>query len=320
VHYRTLLGSPVEIEGPGGNRIACQVAGPPDAPPVVLTSGIGCGPVFYRHIAPVLAERYRTVYWDYRAHGESGLAPDGRSYRIEDHSRDLDTVIRALTDRPPFLVGFSMGVQVTLEWVRRHERAGVLAYVFLLGMPHNPLYTHWFWGSTIMRRSLAGALDIGGARIVPRLHFLSKAVLRNRFSYTVARRTGLVTDDFTWRDYDEFIHYSSGVRPDAYLRTAVGVLDHAADDVWERLDAPVLYAWSGRDRIVPTSECQSSARGLKDARTHELDGRSHAGMVESGRELALEIRDFLDAHAPGRTSDTLSNRTTTERPRLETRP
>ena len=292
---RTLLGSPVTIEGPGGNRIACQVAGPPDAPPVILTSGIGCGPVFYTFIGPELARRYRTIFWDYRAHGDSELSRDRKAYRVVDHAGDLEAVVRTLTDRPPLMVAFSMGVQVTLEWIKRYDTSGIPGYVFLLGMPLNPLHNSWFWGSKTMRRTLNGLLNVGGDRVVHRLHPLSKAVLRTRFSYAVALKMGLVTPDFSWRDYYEFICYSSGVRPDAYLRTAVGVLEHDATAVWDKLETPTLFIAADGDMLVPARDCEGFSGGLTAGRYEELAGRSHAGTVEEGQRLARKIGEFVDA-------------------------
>jgi len=266
---------------------------------VILTSGIGCGPVFYTHIGPELAKRYRTIFWDYRAHGESALSRDRRAYRIKDHADDLEAVVRAHTDRPPLMVAFSMGVQVTLEWLRRYEATDIPGYVFLLGMPLNPLHNNWFWGSKTMRRTLNGLLNIGGDRVVHRLHPVSKAVLRSRFSYAAALRMGLVTPEFSWRDYYEFICYSSGVRPDAYLRTAVGVLEHDATDVWEKLDTPTLFLAADRDMLVPAHDCAGFSTTLTTGRYEELMGRSHAGTVEEGRVLARKVREFVDAHVHG---------------------
>jgi pimeloyl-ACP methyl ester carboxylesterase len=291
---RTLLGSPVDVVGLRGNRIACQVAGPPNAYPVILTSGIGCGPVFFRDIGPKLARSYRTIFWDFRAHGQSDLAPDGRSYRPQDHAEDLQAVIRTLADRPPVMIGFSMGVQVTMEWIRRFDASGVPAYVFLLGTPFNPLRQSRLWGSERIRKGLDSLLDAGADRVLPRLHVISKALLRSRLSYAVAKRTEWVTSDFSWRDYSEFINYSSGVRPDAYLRTATGLLEHDATEVWQRIDSPIMYVWGGHDRIVPTEECRNAARLLSEAQTSELEGRSHAGSVEAGQELALKVSAFID--------------------------
>jgi 3-oxoadipate enol-lactonase len=294
MRHDTLLGSPLAIEGSRGNRIACTVAGPHRAQPVVVTSGIGCGPVFFKHIAPALARDYRVVFWHYRAHGPSGKAPDGRSYRVEDHATDLDDVVRRLCAAPPVLVGFSMGVQVTVEWFARHGRRGVPACVFLLGTPRNPLRASRLWGSERLRRLVERVLDAGGDRVARGLHPVSKAVLRNRLSYEIAVRWGLVTRDFAFGDYLEFIRYSTGVEPDAYLRTATGVLAHDALETWRGLEVPTLYVAGERDFIVPAAECRGVVRDHPDLRYRELRRRSHAGMVEEGPALARAIKAFVD--------------------------
>jgi pimeloyl-ACP methyl ester carboxylesterase len=165
-------------------------------------------------------------------------------------------------------------------------------------MPCNPLRNHWLWGSRLTRDAIDGMLDAGGDRVVPRLHPLSKAVLRNRLSYAVATATGLVSPDFGYADYHEFICYSSGVRPDAWLRTATGVLEHDALDAWVKLDAPALFVAAERDLLVPARECRSVAPLLASVEYGELGGRSHAGMVEAGPALAERIVAFVDAHAP----------------------
>lgn len=295
---KTRLGFPVDVIGHDGNRIACQVAGPADAPPVLLTSGIGCGPVFYRDIAPELARSYRVVFWDFRAHGDSELAPDERSYRVIDHARDMDSVVTQLNSRPPLMISFSMGVQVTMEWIKHFEGEdgrSIPGYVFLLGTPRNPLRRHWFWGNEKMRQTVDRTLDHGGDAVVKRLHPVSKAVLRNRLSYAIAHRIGLVSRAFSYRDYLEFIRYSTGVRPDAYLRTATGLLEHDALDTWAKLDVPTLYIAAEKDFIVPARECRDVVPLHTAVHYAEIGGRSHAGTVESGQELAHAVREFVDA-------------------------
>lgn len=293
---KTRLGTPAPVEGAEGNRIACQVAGPEQSQPVVLTSGIGCGPVFYRHIGPELARDHRVIFWDFRAHGDSGPAPNGSGYLIRDHADDLAAVVRELTDRPPVMIGFSMGVQVTVEWFKRWRPESIPACVFLLGTPRNPLRSHWIWGNTALRTTVDRLLDAGGDRLVASLHPLSKAVLRSGLSHAIATQTGLVSEAFSRRDYQEFINYSSGVRPDRYLRTATGVLEHDALDAWSELQVPTLYIAGERDFLVPAAECRGVTSAHQNLTYSELLGRSHAGTVEGGPHLARGVRAFIAEH------------------------
>jgi pimeloyl-ACP methyl ester carboxylesterase len=250
--------------------------------------------VFYKDLAPLLAQRYRVIFWDYRAHGRSERAGDGRSYAIADHADDLNCVIEALSERPPCLVSFSMGVQVTVEWARRWEDGAVPGYVFLLGTPRNPLYRHWFWGSPQLRHFLETWLESPAGSVIPHLHPVTKGVLRTRLAYEVALRTELVSPDFSYGDFLEFITYSSGVRPDAYLRCALGALEHNGVDQWQRLESPALYIAGQKDLIVPAAVCRDLSELLPDGRYHETDEASHAGSVEAGPAMARAVIHFLD--------------------------
>ena len=78
----------VFVTGPHGNRLACTLFGEQHQRTVVLTSGIGCGPVFVRTLAREFAKDHRVVYWDYRSHGRSDLAPAGTGYSIAEHAAD----------------------------------------------------------------------------------------------------------------------------------------------------------------------------------------------------------------------------------------
>ncbi len=151
-------------------------------------------------------------------------------------------------------------------------------------------------------------LNAGGDIIVPHLHPMSKAVLRNRLSYAIAIKTGLVSKAFSYRDFYEFICYSSGVRPDAYLRTATGVLEHDALDYWERLDTPTLFLAAENDLIVPAQECRSASARLPQGQYSEIKSASHAGMVEAGKQLAQAIQLFIDAHMVGKESTVFNDR------------
>jgi len=196
-------------------------------------------------------------------------------------------------------MGFSMGVQVTVEWARRWAETA-RSFVFLLGMPCNPLRSHVVLGNRVFRRAADLCLDfgLGVAARRPSVHLLSKTALRSRLSYAIARGTGLVTGRFTAEDFGEFIRYSSAVQPDAYLRCATGVLGHDAVETWRRLETPTLFLSAERDVLVPAWDCKRVSSEHPNAVYDELGGASHAGTVEAGDALARRIRAFVETHAP----------------------
>jgi pimeloyl-ACP methyl ester carboxylesterase len=95
--------------GSDGNSIAGDVWGDPAGPLVILQHGGGQT----RHAWKGAGERlgaagYRAVALDARGHGDSAWAADGR-YDQDAMIGDVKSVIAALDDRKPVLVGASMG-------------------------------------------------------------------------------------------------------------------------------------------------------------------------------------------------------------------
>jgi pimeloyl-ACP methyl ester carboxylesterase len=283
---------PIFIRGADHVRLACRVLGTQHRRSVILTSGIGCGPVFLIKLARELARDHRVVYWDYRGHGDSAPAPSGSGYRIQDHARDLDCVVRTFSpSHRPTMVGFSMGVQVSVEWTRLRP-AGACAHVFMLGVPRNPLHR------TILLRRRAAIVADGIARGAgPLLNLIqpaSRLALRTPFTYLLARSLGVVREGCPLGEFSDFVRYATAVPLDAYLRCCAGLLDHDATEAFMSLREPVLMMAGQRDVFIDFDECRALAAALPNARFEPLPSASHAGSIEYGTYVGSRVRSFVD--------------------------
>lgn len=100
--------SPVWFTGGSGNRLAADVSGPDDGPPVLLLHGGGQTRHSWSKAHQTLAqEGYRVISLDARGHGESDWIEDG-DYSNQSQVDDLVAVINTL-EAVPALVGASMG-------------------------------------------------------------------------------------------------------------------------------------------------------------------------------------------------------------------
>ncbi len=102
--------TPVEFKGRDGNRLAADVAGSADAPPVVFFHGGGQTRHAWGTTLEVLAgEGWRAYTVDLRGHGDSEWVPDG-DYTLDGFSGDVHAVATSLGDgQLPVLVGASLG-------------------------------------------------------------------------------------------------------------------------------------------------------------------------------------------------------------------
>jgi non-heme chloroperoxidase len=114
----------INLAGRDGNRLAADVAGPENGPPVVLPHGGGQT----RHswgttLGALAGQGWRAYSVDLRGHGESEWAPDG-DYSLDAFAGDV-LAVRAALDRTPALVGASLGGVAALAAVGEHPGAGV---------------------------------------------------------------------------------------------------------------------------------------------------------------------------------------------------
>jgi pimeloyl-ACP methyl ester carboxylesterase len=109
----------VTLAGAGLQLVGEYRPGRDDRPPVLLLHGGGQT----RHSWAKTAERLANAGWpayalDLRGHGDSDWAPDG-DYSLDAYVADLLAVIDTL-DRPPVLVGASLGGMTSLQLAGEH--------------------------------------------------------------------------------------------------------------------------------------------------------------------------------------------------------
>ncbi|MSO41790.1 MAG: alpha/beta hydrolase [Solirubrobacterales bacterium] len=127
--------------------------------PLVLLHGISATRRYVVHGSKLLPRSgRRTIAYDARGHGESDPAPADQGYSYAELAQDLGRVIEGSCDRPPVLVGHSMGCHTVAAFALEHpdEVAGaVLISPASLGLPAaEEVLAHW--------DRLADGLDSGG--------------------------------------------------------------------------------------------------------------------------------------------------------------
>ncbi|HZQ59898.1 MAG TPA: alpha/beta hydrolase [Casimicrobiaceae bacterium] len=109
---RRLPGAPEPARywpGANGVRLAGDEWGSPGAPLVILLHGGGQTRHAWKNVgAKLAAAGFRAIAFDARGHGDSDWAPDGR-YGQDVMVEDLVSLVHALGDARPALVGASMG-------------------------------------------------------------------------------------------------------------------------------------------------------------------------------------------------------------------
>ena len=122
-----------EIISHDGVPLNVVETGNPDGAPVVFLHGFSQSYLSWRAQLddPDLAQRFRLVALDLRGHGASGKPWVGEAYQgYEPWADDLATVMQALDIHQPWLVAWSFGGFVALDYVRRHGQTPLAGLLF----------------------------------------------------------------------------------------------------------------------------------------------------------------------------------------------
>jgi pimeloyl-ACP methyl ester carboxylesterase len=120
-----------ELRGRDGNRLAADVVGDEQGPPVVLLHGGGQTRHSWGTTLQVLgAAGWHAYSVDLRGHGESEWAADG-DYTLDAFAGDVLAISHALP-RPPALVGASLGGLASLAAIGEHPDETVATALVLV--------------------------------------------------------------------------------------------------------------------------------------------------------------------------------------------
>lgn len=255
----TSIDREIEIPGVGLTRVR-DIAGPPDAPAIVLLHGLGAtarlnwGPSFR-----ALSEHFRIVAVDHRGHGRGART---WWFRLEDCADDVAAVADCLGIERFVPVGYSMGGPVAkLVWRRHRSRVMGLvlcatAYRFTRGVPH---------------------------RVSPALPVLANAV---RLLPLQAHQR--MVDNMLLRVRDERLRERvreefAGHDPVTVLQAA-GAVGSFSSRAWlGEIDVPTAVLVTGRDLTVPPRRQRRMAALIPNSRLLEVDGDHVACVAAADR-------------------------------------
>jgi 3-oxoadipate enol-lactonase len=249
------------------NGIAFTIAGPDDAPVLVLSNSLGTTLDMWSPQLDAFARQYRVVRYDTRGHGASS-APSG-AYALDALGRDVLAVLDALDIERAHFCGISMG-GLTGQWLGAHagERIGKL----------------------ILANTAARIGTVEGWR-------QRAAAVRTHGMNDVADGAGgrWFTADFASRERAVVARLTDSLRatpPNGYAGCCDAL---AAADLREAIGAiaaPTLVIAGRFDPVTTVDDAKSIAERIPGARVATLDA-SHLSNVEAAQAFNSTVLAFL---------------------------
>lgn len=271
--------------------IFCREAGPADAPVLLLPHGYPCSSFQYRRLMPALADRWRTIAFDWPGFGYSSTPdPSAFGYDFDAYADVLARVADTLGLDRYALWLHDYGSQIGLRHAIAHpDRIAALIiqngdiYKDVLGPKYETIKAWWADKTAEKHRPLEDAVSEEGFR---------------------AEFVGEVAEDIAARVPPDLwkLHWPLMDTP-ARRRVAVGLMEKLeANLAWfpryqkylRDRHPPAMIVWGPEDGYMPETSARAYHRDLPDAELHLLKGAGH-WLLETHFDEALPlVRGFLD--------------------------
>lgn len=292
------VGLHVEIDELDPARGVPAGAGPADgALPIIFVHGYGLSQDCFHYQRAELRGKYRLIFADQRAHGQSGRGAAERS-TIDQLGRDLRTIIEAVVPNGPIvLVGHSMGGMTILtlagqdpEFFRRR-----VVGVGLLATTSGELFDEPFGLPVLMSRALNRVAPVALTAAMRRQPLIEAArhqatdlvfALTNRYSFgsrVSPTLTKFVADMVADTPIDVIAEYLGALQ--VFNRSeAVAVLE----------GIETLIIVGDRDRVTPLPHSIEIVRRAPHAEFVLLPDTGHMLMLERYAEVNRHLNELLD--------------------------
>jgi pimeloyl-ACP methyl ester carboxylesterase len=282
------------FEQVGDVKVFYREAGHPDAPVVLLLHGFAASSFMYRHLIPVLADRYRVIAPDLPGFGFTEAPARGQyTYTFDQLAQTIDRFTEQLKlDRYAMQV-FDYGAPVGWRLAAAHpERITAIvsqngnAYEEGLGSGWAPIQKYWNDPSAANRDALRD--------------FNTPASIRWQYLEGVRDESLVAPDAIALEGMLVSRPGNDEVQLDLLLDYADNVRKYPEfQEYFRRHQPPLLAVWGQNDPFFLPAGAQAWKRDIPAADVRFYD-TGHLALETHGAEINAVIRAFLDEHvAPG---------------------
>lgn len=257
--------------------------------PAVLCDGLGCDGFIWRYLWQPLTIQRRVMHWNYRGHGKSGVPTDSTRIGVEYICDDLVRLMDHTAIDRAVLFGHSMGVQVALEFHRRHP-SRVAGVVLLCGSYGTPLDT---WHDHTLLRVAFPRVRAIVERFPKVARLITSKALKTELAVEVAIKAELNPLLINHSDFHPYMEHLSKMDPVAFVRTLDSLKDHSALDHLPHVNVPALIVGGEIDKFTPVWLSQRMAELLPASKYLFVQGGSHTAPLERPGLVNGEIEQFL---------------------------
>lgn len=260
--------------------------------------------LFYEHFG----NRYRVISWDYRGLFHSDPPKNPQNLTIKDHVRDLDAILKKEEVSEAVVAGWSMGVQVNLEYYRMNPKL-YRCMILLNGTSGNPFHTAL--GSPLSRyifprlNSLAKRLV---PAVQPALKPLAKRIIDWKGFVSLISKMGLVHPNLNSKIFQEVAREMINADLQIYHEIMHHLNDHDASPILSQVKVPLLLIAGDQDLLTPMKVAERMASLCVHSELFIVPHGTHYTILEFPDIVNLRVQRFLEENYPAQKDQNLKRK------------
>ncbi len=286
-----------KVASADGTTIGYQVMGSGNKT-IVLCNGLGGSALAWSPIYNHFGDSYKFVTWDYRGLFKSDPPADMKRMTMEDHMKDMEAVLEKEGIKKALIGGWSMGVQIALEYYRTHPKE--FAALFLLngtsGYPfdtalNNPLSRYILPSINDLAQKLIPFLQ-------PTIRPLAARVIDWKGFAKLVSRIGLVHENLNSEIFQQVASEMIQTDLTMYHTIMDHLSRHDASDVLSKIKVPTLIIAGDQDIITPLKVAEKMADLCPKSQLFIIPGGTHYSILEFPDSINLRMEQFLKEAYP----------------------
>lgn len=275
-----------------GTEIGYQTAGSGETP-FVLCNGLGGSMIAWSPLYDALWSEYSFVTWDYRGLFSSSVPKDLNSLTIPDHVLDLEALLKHLKIKKALFGGWSMGVQVALEYYRQHAKQ--FKALFLINGTYGYPF-HTALNSPLSKYLIPKVNDLlkkHVGKIQNSIQPIAEYVIDLDGFVETAAKMGLVHKNLDSTIFKEVAQSMMATNLTVYHHILEHLSEHDASDVLPQIKCPTLIMASTNDKMTPHSTAEKMAEIIPHAQLFQINKGSHYSLLEFPELITRRLAAFL---------------------------
>ncbi|MFT6399905.1 MAG: pimeloyl-ACP methyl ester carboxylesterase [Bradymonadia bacterium] len=282
-----------EITATDGVRIAYEVIGS-EGPVIVLANGLGGRLYSWLPLIEALRDRYRFVTWDYRGLFASQSELSGPQLSITRHADDLAEILRVEQIDVAHLCGWSMGVQVCLEFATRYP--DVTTSLILINGTYGQVFSTAFqplFQIPVPHTRLHSIVELG-VRFPRVVHSAMRgSFLAVQGLFRLRQVLGHDTHPLMALGLRQYLSDLTNTRVENYLKLFQELDAHSVYHLLPGVQQQTLVISGGLDYLTPAYQSKQMARRIPRSEHLRIPLGTHFVLLERPKLVADSIRRHL---------------------------